>query len=56
MIDREIIAKSILSKSQVYDDVANPCEGCSHAAFMTRVAGYKEQWGETPGTVTRRRV
>jgi len=31
MIVREIIAKSILSKSQVYDYVVNPYVGCSHA-------------------------
>ena len=28
MIVLEILAKSILSKSQVYDDVVNPYAGC----------------------------
>ena len=52
MIVREIIAKSILSKSQVYDYVVNPYVGCSHscrycyAAFMKRFTGHKEKWGE----------
>jgi DNA repair photolyase len=52
MIIREIIAKSILSKSQVYDYVVNPYVGCSHscrycyAAFMKRFTGHKEKWGE----------
>jgi DNA repair photolyase len=52
MIVREIVAKSILSKSQVYDYVVNPYVGCSHscrycyAAFMKRFTGHKEKWGE----------
>jgi DNA repair photolyase len=52
MIFREIIAKSILSKSQVYDGVVNPYVGCSnacqycYAAFMKRFTGHKEKWGE----------
>jgi DNA repair photolyase len=52
MIVREILAKSILSKSQVYDYVVNPYVGCSHscrycyAAFMKRFTGHKEKWGE----------
>ena len=52
MIVREIIAKSLLSKSQVYDFVVNLYVGCSHAcrycsaAFMKRFTGHKEKWGE----------
>jgi len=52
MIVREIVAKSILSKSEVYDYVVNPYVGCSHscrycyAAFMKRFTGHKEKWGE----------
>jgi DNA repair photolyase len=52
MIVREIVAKSFLSKSQVYDYVVNPYVGCSHscrycyAAFMKRFTGHKEKWGE----------
>jgi len=52
MIVREILAKSILSKSQVYDYVVNPYVGCSHscrycyAAFMKRFTGHREKWGE----------
>ena len=52
MIFREIFAKSILSKSQIYDYAINPYVGCSHscrycyAAFMRRFTGHKEKWGE----------
>ena len=52
MITREITAKSILSKSQVYDYVVNPYVGCGHAcrycyaAFMKRFTGHREPWGE----------
>ena len=52
MIVREIFAKSILSKSQIYDYAINPYVGCSHscrycyAAFMRRFTGHKEKWGE----------
>ena len=52
MIVREITAKSVLSKSQVYDYVVNPYVGCSHscrycyAAFMKRFTGHREKWGE----------
>ena len=52
MIIREIFAKSVLSKSQIYDYAINPYVGCSHscrycyAAFMRRFTGHKEKWGE----------
>lgn len=51
MIVREIFAKSVLSKSQVYDYAMNPYVGCSHscrycyAAFMRRFTSHKEKWG-----------
>jgi DNA repair photolyase len=49
---REIKAKNILSKSQVYDYALNPYVGCQHACvycyarFMKRFTGHKERWGE----------
>ena len=49
---QEIAAKSVLSKSQVYDYALNPYRGCSHAcrycyaAFMKRFTGHREPWGE----------
>jgi DNA repair photolyase len=49
---REIKAKSILSKSQVYDYALNPYVGCRHgcvycyAKFMKRFTGHKERWGD----------
>jgi DNA repair photolyase len=52
MIVKEIFAKSVLSKSQVYDYALNPYVGCSHscrycyAAFMKRFTGHREKWGE----------
>ena len=52
MILKEILAKSILSKSQIYDYTINPYVGCSHAcgycyaAFMKRFTNHKEPWGE----------
>jgi DNA repair photolyase len=52
MILREIYARSILSKSQVFDYVVNPYIGCQHgctycyARFMKRFTGHKEPWGE----------
>ena len=52
MTIQEIWAKSILSKSQIYDYAINPYVGCSHAcrycyaAFMKRFTGHKERWGE----------
>lgn len=51
MIVREVFAKSVLSKSQIYDYAINPYVGCSHscrycyAAFMRRFTGHKEKWG-----------
>jgi DNA repair photolyase len=52
MIVREVFAKSVLSKSQIYDYAINPYVGCSHscrycyAAFMRSFTGHKEKWGE----------
>ena len=52
MIFREVYARSILSKSQVFDYVVNPYIGCRHncvycyARFMRRFTGHKEPWGE----------
>jgi len=52
MIVREIVARSILSKSKVYDYVVNPYTGCQHACsycyarFMKRFTGHREPWGE----------
>jgi len=52
MIVKEIQARSILSKSQVFDYVVNPYVGCQHsctycyARFMKRFTGHKEPWGE----------
>jgi DNA repair photolyase len=52
MVIREIKAKSILSKSQVYDYALNPYVGCQHncvycyAKFMKRFTNHQEKWGE----------
>ncbi len=52
MIIKEIQAKTILSKSQIYDYAVNPYVGCAHgcvycyAKFMKRFTGHREQWGE----------
>jgi DNA repair photolyase len=52
MIIKEIEAKTILSKSQVYDYALNAYVGCQHnciycyARFMRRFTGHHEQWGE----------
>ncbi|MBI4825861.1 MAG: radical SAM protein [Nitrospirae bacterium] len=49
---REITAKSILSKSQIYDYAINPYVGCAHncaycyAKFMKRFTGHTEPWGD----------
>lgn len=48
----EILAKSILSTSRVFDYALNPYIGCAHgcsycyARFMKRFTGHKEKWGE----------
>lgn len=52
MIVREIEARSILSKSQIYDYALNAYVGCQHrclycyAKFMRRFTGHREPWGE----------
>jgi len=52
MVVREIYARSILSKSKVFDYVVNPYIGCQHgcaycyARFMKRFTGHKEPWGQ----------
>jgi DNA repair photolyase len=52
MIVQEKIAKSILSKSQIYDYTLNAYVGCQHkciycyAKFMKRFTGHREPWGE----------
>jgi DNA repair photolyase len=52
MIIREINARTILSRSKVFDYVVNPYIGCQHgctycyARFMKRFTGHKEPWGE----------
>jgi DNA repair photolyase len=52
MIIREIYARTILSRSRVFDYVINPYTGCQHgctycyARFMKRFTGHKEPWGE----------
>jgi DNA repair photolyase len=52
LIVREVRAKSVLSKSKVYDYVINPYVGCQHgcsycyARFMKRFTGHKEPWGD----------
>lgn len=52
MIVREICARTILSRSKVFDYVVNPYIGCQHgcaycyARFMKRFTGHKEPWGE----------
>ncbi len=52
MIVKEISAKNILSKSQIYDYALNAYVGCSHrcaycyARFMKRFTGHREPWGD----------
>jgi len=52
MIVKEVHAKTILSKSKVFDYSVNPYIGCEHsctycyARFMKRYTGHKEEWGE----------
>ena len=49
---KEILAKSIVSKSMVFDYALNPFVGCEHACqycyakFMKRFTGHREGWGE----------
>src|SRR5512135_580838 len=51
MIVKEIEAKTILSKSQIYDYALNAYGGCQHnclycyAKFMKRFTGHREPWG-----------
>ena len=51
MLIKEIEAKAILSKSQIYDYALNAYVGCEHsclycyAKFMKRFTGHKEPWG-----------
>ena len=52
MIVEEVYAKTILSKSKVFDYTINPYIGCEHgctycyARFMKRFTNHKEEWGE----------
>ena len=52
MIVREIYARSILSKSKIYEYTINAYIGCQHACtycyarFMKRTTGHIEPWGE----------
>ena len=51
MIVKEIHAKTILSKSKVFDYTVNPYIGCElgctycYARFMKRFTGHREDWG-----------
>lgn len=51
MIVTEKQAKTILSRSKIFDYVVNPYTGCQHgctycyARFMKRVTGHREAWG-----------
>src|SRR5512146_2849097 len=52
MLVKEIEAKTILSRSQIYDYSLNAYVGCQHqcvycyAKFMKRFTGHREAWGE----------
>ena len=52
MIIREIRARSIISRSKVYEYTINPYVGCQHACtycyarFMKRFSGHSEPWGQ----------
>ncbi len=52
MVIREIYARSVLSKSKVYEYTINPYAGCQHscsycyARFMKKFTGHQEPWGE----------
>jgi DNA repair photolyase len=50
---KEILAKSVLNKSKIFDYCVNPYTGCQIACpycyarlFMRRYSGHKEEWGE----------
>ncbi|KUK97921.1 MAG: Radical SAM domain protein [Atribacteria bacterium 34_868] len=52
IVIKEIRAKTILSKSKVYEYVINPYLGCQHsctycyARFMKKYSGHREAWGQ----------
>ncbi|RKX78128.1 MAG: radical SAM protein [Spirochaetes bacterium] len=52
MVIREIHAKTILSRSRVFDFTVNPYVGCQHgctycyARFMKRFTAHRESWGK----------
>jgi len=52
MVVREIVARSVLSKSRVSEYTVNPYRGCQHgcsycyARFMKKYSGHREAWGE----------
>jgi len=52
VIVKEVHAKTLLSRSKVFDYTVNPYVGCEHgctycyARFMKRFTGHKEAWGE----------
>jgi DNA repair photolyase len=52
VIVKEICAKSVLSKSKVFDYTVNPYIGCEHgcsycyARFVRRFTGHQEEWGK----------
>ena len=52
MIVKEVYAKTVLSKSKVFDYAINPYVGCGHgctycyAHFIKRFTGHRENWGE----------
>lgn len=53
---KEIHAKSILNKSQIFDYCVNPYNGCQvncrycyASLFMRRYSGHKEPWGGVRG-------
>jgi len=52
MIVKEVYAKTILSKSKVFDYTINPYVGCEHgctycyARFIKKFTGHREPWGK----------
>jgi DNA repair photolyase len=52
MIVNEISAKTVLSKSKVFDYAVNPYVGCEHkctycyARYIKRFTGHTEEWGD----------